>query len=216
MIFSILHFIYNLTDGAEKNKNPKRTLLKKIQLKGRTFNCAVEFHHQGQGSEYLNTTPEAVQRLRKVLILSEHYDHHDYSDTLSITRPVITLYPFIPVRLPFSSTSLTLSLSCRQTGTHAQTHAHTCTQTHRQTVCAWVSAAPVAADWNRGRPHPAIIPRDLFSLKAVLWRTEWQLNGRPAGSLQAGEESDKPEGEHTQRDIVQAHRQIHTYTPADT
>lgn len=133
MIFSILHFIYNLTDGAGKNKNPKRTLLKKIQLKGRTFNCAVEFHHQGQGSEYLNTTPEAVQRLRKVLILSEHYDHHDYSDTLSITRPVITLYPFIPVRLPFSSTSLTLSLSCRQTGTHAQTHAHTCTQTHKHT-----------------------------------------------------------------------------------
>lgn len=160
----------------KKNKNPKRTLLKKIQLKGRTFNYVVEFHHQGQGSEYLNTTPEAVQRLRKVLILSEHYDHHDYSDTLSITRPVITLYPFIPVRLPFSSTliftSLTLSLSCRQTDTHTQTHAHTCTQTHRQTVCAWVSAAPVAADWNRGRPHPAIIPRDLFSLKAALWRTE--------------------------------------------
>lgn len=131
----------------------------------------VRFRHQWQGSEYLNTAPKAAQRLTKVLILSEHYDHHDYSDTLSITGAVITRYPFIPVRLPFSSASSSphlLSPFVLQADRHPHTDAHM----HTDRLCVRVSAAPVAADWNRGRPHPAIIPRDLFSLKAALWRTE--------------------------------------------
>lgn len=132
-----------------------------------------------------------------MLILSKYYDHYDYSDTLTITEAVITLYPFISSRLPFFSTnssprSLSLCLADK-------THTH-----HRHTHCAWVSAAAVAAEWSRGRPHPAIIPGVLVCLKAALRHTEWWLNGRPAGSLLAGEESDEQEGEHTQSGTAQA------------
>ena len=84
------------------------------------------FQHQESGAENMNTTSEAAQRLRKVLILSKHYDHHDYSDTLSITTAVIILFPFIPPRLSFFSISssshlLFLCLADRQKPTHTDT-----------------------------------------------------------------------------------------------
>lgn len=39
----------------------------------------------------MNMTPQGAPSLTKVLIVSKHYDHRDYSDALSISEAVITL-----------------------------------------------------------------------------------------------------------------------------
>lgn len=106
--------------------------LRNVECKYNTpaLSYVIGFQHQESSAENVNTTSEAAQRLKKVLILSKHYDHHDYSDALSITTAVIILFPFIPPRLSFFSTSfsshlLFLCLADRQKFTHTDTETHT-------------------------------------------------------------------------------------------
>lgn len=83
------------------------------------------------------------------------------------------------------------------------TRTHAGTQTHRHTDCVWVSAAGVAADWNGGRPHPAIIPWVLLCLKAP-----WRCGTPSDGTTEACWEL--PSSRRARQIRGRTHRRIHT------